>query len=256
MNNLIKLAIKQPIAVAAFVFLIVAFGIVALRQIPIQMTPDIDKPILQVRVSWPGASPEDVEREIVTRLELAVTSLSGVEKAESDSRFGSARVTLTYAIGQDMDIALIQLLSKVGSIDGLPNEAKRPTVRTSNSDDSPIARLAMVKLPNSKIDNLDSLGDFVEFEIIEKLSRIEGISEITFRGGAKKELKIVLDIQKLSEFAISIPSVLESLKASSAQVTAGEIIEGKRAYALRAEAISYTSETAKNIIIRSEIGID
>ena len=256
MNNLIKLAIKQPIAIAAFVFLIVAFGIVALRQIPIQMTPDIDKPVLQVRVSWPGASPEDVEREVVTRLELAVTSLTGVEKAESDSRFGSARVTLTYAVGQDMDIALIQLLSKVASIDGLPIEARRPIVRTSNSDDSPISRLAMVKLPNSKINNLGILGDFVEFEIIEKLSRIEGISEITFRGGEKKELKVALDIQKLAEFSISIPAVLEALKASSAQVTAGEIIEGKRSYALRAEAISYTPETARNIIIRSDTGLD
>ncbi len=242
MNNLIKLAIKQPIAIAALVFLIIAFGIVALRQIPIQMTPDIDKPVLQVRVSWPGASPRDVEREIVTRLELAVTSLTGVEKAESDSRFGSARVTLTYAVGQDMDIALIQLLSKVASIDGLPAEAKRPIVRTSNSDDSPISRLAMVKLPNSKIDDLGSLGDFVEFQIIEKLSRIEGVSEITFRGGEKKELKVALDTQKLAEFSISIPAVLEALKASSAQVTAGEIIEGKRSYTLRAEAISYTTE--------------
>ena len=256
MNGFIKLAIKQPIAVAALVFLIIAFGLVALQKIPIQMTPDIDKPILQVRVSWPGASPEDVEREVVTRLEVAVSSLSGVENVESDSRFGSGRVTLTYSVGQDMDIALIQLLSKVSAIDGLPTEAKRPTVRTSNSDDSPISRLAMVKLPNSEIDDLASLGDFVEFEIIEKLSRIEGISEITFRGGEKKELKVAIDTQKLAEFSISISSVLDSLRASSAQVTAGEIIEGKRTYSLRAEAISYTPETAKNIILRSEVGSD
>ena len=154
MDNLIKFAIKQPIAVAAMVFIIIAFGFVSLQKIPIQMTPDIDKPILQVRVSWPGASPKDVEREVVTRVELAVSSLTGVETVESDSRFGSARVTLTYSVGQDMDIALVQLLSKVSSIDGLPFDAKRPTVRTSNSDDSPISRLAMIKLPGSKVQDL------------------------------------------------------------------------------------------------------
>ena len=248
MDSVIKLAIKQPIAVAAFVFLIIAFGIVSLQKIPIQMTPDIDKPVLQVRVSWPGASPEDVEREVVTRIELAVTSLTGVENIESDSRFGSARVTLTYSVGQDMDIALIQLLSKVSSIDGLPFESKRPTVKTSNSDDSPISRLAMVKLPNSKIDDLGTLGDFVEFEIIEKLSRIEGISEITFRGGQKKELKVALDTQKLAEYSISIPSVLEALKASSAQVTAGEIIEGKYVVGYLASDISGTFTDEKYIL--------
>ena len=247
MDNLIKFAIKQPIAVAAMVFLIIAFGFVSLKKIPIQMTPDIDKPVLQVRVSWPGASPKDVEREVITRVELAVSSLTGVETVESDSRFGSARVTLTYSVGQDMDIALVQLLSKVSSIDGLPFDAKRPTVRTSNSDDSPISRLAMIKLPGSKIEDLGTLGDFVEYEIVEKLSRIEGISEITFRGGQRKELKVALDINKLAEYSISIPVVLEALKASSAQVTAGEIIEGKRTYSLRAEAIScllYTSDAA------------
>ena len=256
MDNLIKFAIKQPIAVAAMVFLIIAFGFVSLQKIPIQMTPDIDKPVLQVRVSWPGASPKDVEREVVTRVELAVSSLTGVETVESDSRFGSARVTLTYSVGQDMDIALVQLLSKVSSIDGLPFDAKRPTVRTSNSDDSPISRLAMIKLPGSKVQDLGSLGDFVEYEIIEKLSRIEGVSEITFRGGQRKELKVALDINKLAEYSISIPAVLESLRASSAQVTAGEIIEGKRTYSLRAEAISYTPKTARNIILRSETGLD
>ena len=85
-----------------------------------------------------------------------------------------------------MEIALVQLLSKVSSIDGLPFDAKRPTVRTSNSDDSPISRLAMIKLPGSKIQDLGSLGDFVEYEIIEKLSRIEGVSEINSEEGKKK----------------------------------------------------------------------
>ena len=256
MDSLIKFAIKQPIAVAAMVFLIIAFGFVSLQKIPIQMTPDIDKPVLQVRVSWPGASPKDVEREVVTRVELAVSSLTGVETVESDSRFGSARVTLTYSVGQDMDIALLQLLSKVSSIDGLPFDAKRPIVRTSNSEDSPISYLAMVKLPESKIKNLWSLGDFVEYEIIEKLSRIEGISEISSRGGQKRELKVELDIYKLSKYAISIPTIFNALKASSAQVTVGEIIEGKRTYSIRTEAISYTPSSAKNIILRSEIGPD
>ena len=69
MNGLIKKAIERPVAVLSVIFLIILFGFVALRTIPIQMSPDIEKPQLQVRVSWPGASPEDVDREIVNRLE-------------------------------------------------------------------------------------------------------------------------------------------------------------------------------------------
>ena len=89
MKRFVKLCIFNPTAILALVILTIVFGYVALREIPIQMTPDIDKPILQVRVSWPGAAPNDIEREIITRIERATSSLSGVEKIESDSRYGS-----------------------------------------------------------------------------------------------------------------------------------------------------------------------
>ena len=80
MNYIIKQAIDKPIAVIALIFLSILFGYVALQNIPIQMTPDIEKPIYQVRVNWPGASPADVDREIVNRLEQDLSSLNGIEE--------------------------------------------------------------------------------------------------------------------------------------------------------------------------------
>ena len=98
MNAFIKSAIERPVAVIALMVLIVMFGFVAARTIPIQMSPDIEKPIFQVRVNWAGATPEDVDREIVNRLEDELSNLSSVEEISSNSRYGSARVTLTYAL--------------------------------------------------------------------------------------------------------------------------------------------------------------
>ena len=124
MGGLIKLAIGRPVAVLALIMLTVLFGIVALRN-AIQMSPDIEKPILEVRVGWPRASPEDVDREVVARLnELA--GLNGVDELVSASRRGRATVTLTYAVGQDMDKALVLLLSKLSSVTGLPSDARTP----------------------------------------------------------------------------------------------------------------------------------
>ena len=80
MKNFIKLCLNNPVAIFAIVILNIVFGIIALKEIPIQMTPDIDKPILEIRVSWQGAAPDDVEREIITRLERSISSLSGVVK--------------------------------------------------------------------------------------------------------------------------------------------------------------------------------
>ena len=85
MNAIIRNAIERPVAVMAMMMLVVLFGVVALRTIPIQLSPDIEKPIYQIRVSWPGAAPEDVDREIVSRLETELAGLSGVDEILSRS---------------------------------------------------------------------------------------------------------------------------------------------------------------------------
>ncbi|NBP49570.1 MAG: efflux RND transporter permease subunit, partial [Alphaproteobacteria bacterium] len=186
MGSIIKLAIERPIAVMALIFMCVIFGGLALQTIPIQMSPDIEKPVLDVRVSWPGAAPEDVDREIVGRLEAELASLNGVEEIASRSTRGSARVTLTYSVGQDMDKALVLLLSKLSAVSGLPDEADTPLVKTSNSDDSPIARLALVAKDGSKV-NLEELGRYLDTNIVEPLARVDGIAEVDYRGGGKRE---------------------------------------------------------------------
>jgi len=252
MNNLIKLAIDRPIAVIALILLSVMFGYVALQNIPIQMSPDIEKPIYQVRVNWPGASPADVDREVVNRLERELSSLNGVEQLTSSSRTSRATVTLTYSLEQDMDKALILLLSKLSGITGLPDDAKTPTVRTSNSDDSPIARLALIAREGVKID-LEALGRFVETDIVEPLGRTKGVSEVTFNGGGRQQMRVVIDPEKMIRYQISLAEVIDAIKSSSTLQSVGSVTEGKRSYPVRTELIAYTQEKAGEIVIRTDI---
>ena len=121
----------------------------------------------------------------------------------------------------------------------MPSDAKQPEVRTSNSDDSPIARMALVANDGVSID-IDTLGEFVDTVILEPLSRIAGVSEVTSRGGAAREIRIALDMDRVAEFGLSISEIADAIRASSAEVTAGEVTEGNRSFTLRTEAISYT----------------
>ena len=252
MGGLIRIAIERPIAVLAFIMLTVLFGVVALRNIPIQMSPDIEKPILEVRVGWPGASPEDVDREIVARLESELSGLNGVEELVSASRRGRASVTLTYSVSQDMDKALVLLLSKLSSVTGLPSDARTPEVRTSNSDDSPIARLALVGADGKEVD-LEGLGNFLETQIVEPLGRVNGVSEITFNGGGAKEMRIFIDPAKLIQYRITLTEVIDALRTSSSMMSVGSVTEGKRTYAVRTEAVNYTPDAAGRIVLRTDL---
>jgi len=251
MNGVIKKAIERPVAVLSVIFLIILFGFVALRTIPIQMSPDIEKPQLQIRVSWPGASPEDVDREIVNRLENELSSLKGVEELSSSSLNGQARIGLLYGVGQDMDQAISDLVSQLAGVSGLPDESKSPRVRTSNSDDSPIARMALSVRAGEEGPNLEKLGQFVENEIVAPLGRIEGVAEVTFNGGGNYEMRVNVDAEKLSRYQLSVSEVLDALRNSTSLQSVGSIDEGKRTYTVRSELVAYTPETAANIIVRT-----
>ena len=252
MIALIRSAIERPVAVLAFIVAIIMFGYLALTTIPIQMSPDIEKPIYQVRVSWPGAAPVDVDREIVSRLEQELGNLSEIEEISSSSSTGSARVTLTYTLGTDMDKALTVLLSKLAGITGLPNDSRAPQVRTSNSDDSPIARLALVSASgDDKAVNVEGLGNFVRSQVVDPLSRINGVAEITFNGGGSKQMRVIVDEDRMAAYQLTAQDVLNALRNATTLRTVGRINEGKRTYVVRAEAINYTPETAMNIVVRS-----
>ena len=252
MIALIRSAIERPVGVLAFIAAIIMFGYLALTTIPIQMSPDIEKPIYQVRVSWPGAAPVDVDREIVSRLEQELGNLSEIEEIASNSSTGSARVTLTYALGTDMDKALTVLLSKLAGITGLPSDSRAPQVRTSNSDDSPIARLALVSATgDDKAVNVENLGDFVRTQVVDPLSRINGVAEVTFNGGGSKQMRVIVDEARLAGYQLTAQDVFNALRNATTLRTVGRINEGKRTYVVRAEAISYTPETAMKIVVRA-----
>ena len=93
--NIIGLAIERPIAVVAAVMMVVMFGVVGLTVIPIQLIPDVRKPVITIRTNWPGAAPAEVEREIVNRQEEVLRGLEGVEQVTSRAQDGSAEVSST-----------------------------------------------------------------------------------------------------------------------------------------------------------------
>ncbi|MEE8123780.1 MAG: efflux RND transporter permease subunit, partial [Alphaproteobacteria bacterium] len=99
--NLIDVSLRRPTAVVAAVLMVIVFGLVALRTIPIQLTPDVRRPIIDVRTNWPGAAPVEVEREITNRLEEELGGIEGLIEFTSRSRQGQSRIRLEFGVGYD-----------------------------------------------------------------------------------------------------------------------------------------------------------
>ena len=119
--NLIKFAIDRPTAVMAAVIMAVLFGAVALNTIPIQLAPDVARPVIDIRTNWLGAAPAEVEREILNLQEEQMKGLSGLERMEGRALQSQARLKLEFVVGTDMDKALLLVSNRLdgGQLDHL-----------------------------------------------------------------------------------------------------------------------------------------
>ncbi|MEM8663903.1 MAG: efflux RND transporter permease subunit, partial [Pseudomonadota bacterium] len=251
--NIIRASIERPIAVIAVVLMALLFGYLALTSIPIQLTPDVRKPLITVTTDWPGAAPIEVEREIVNKQEDELKGLEGLDAMTSQSQTGRAEITLEFAIGTNMDRALLLVANRLDRVSGYPAEADEPTLGTSGSEDNPIAWFIMKRAPGNETP-IHQFGDFAEDEVREAFERVEGISGTNVFGGSERELQIIVRPERLAPYRLTIPQVVERLRTENISVSAGNVDEGKRRYIVRAQGQLNNVDDLRAVVIRSSLG--
>ena len=249
--NLIRTAIDRPVAIVAAVLMVVMFGLVALQAIPIQLIPDVRKPIITLTTNWAGSAPAEVEREITNRQEEVFRGIEGLEKIISTSEDGRARVTLEFKIGTNMDKSLLLVANRLDRVDGYPSEVKQPTMRTSGSDDNPIAWFTMVKVAND-VKSMHTYGDFAEDTIQDRLERVPGVSRVNVYGGSQQRMEIIVNPDSMARYGLTVTEVVGKLRAANASVSAGDVEEGKRRYVVRTEGELSKIEHVRAVLLRSE----
>lgn len=253
--NLIRYAIERPVAVIAAVLMALLFGYLALTTIPIQLTPDVRKPVITISTAWPGAAPVEVEREIVNTQEDELKGLDGLETMTSRSRTGSAEITLEFAIGTDMDRALLLVANRLDRVSDYPDEASEPVLGTSGAEDNPIAWFILKRLPGNTTP-IHQFGDFAEDTVREAFERVEGVAGTNVYGGSARELRIVVEPERLAQYRLTIPQIIERLRSENISISAGNVDEGKRRYVVRADGALNTIEAVEAVVLRSAAGAD
>jgi hydrophobic/amphiphilic exporter-1 (mainly G- bacteria), HAE1 family len=135
----IESIVRAPVKVAVGVILVVLFGIIAIYRMPIQLIPEVQIPTLTIETTWPGASPQEVEREIVLEQEEQLQSVEGVTKMSSESTHSLAKITVEFPVGTDLNSMLPKVLTRLNQVRELPPDADEPVISTSSASDRPIA---------------------------------------------------------------------------------------------------------------------
>lgn len=248
--NIIAMAIKRPMAVVAGVMMLVVLGLAAMRTIPIQLTPDVTRPLLVILTYWRGVAPVEVEREITNRIEQELVGLEGLEVISSQSQLGRSRISLEFSVEQNMDRAFMLVSNRLNGVTGLPEEATEPRIRTSTSDDVPIARFALTHAEGNETP-IETYGDFVNDVVVDRLERVPGVSQISASGGNGRELQVIVEPEALARFKLTVPKVIQALRGANASITGGAVDEGKRRYIVRTDSDTSSIEQVKRIVLNT-----
>lgn len=248
--NLIRTAIDRPVAVMAAVILAVLFGMVALNTIPIQLTPDLRRPIIQVSTNWNGAAPVEIEREIINRQEEALKGLEGLKRMVARARDNNGEITLEFEVRQNMDKALLLVANRLDRVNGYPSEADEPTLRTSGANDNSIAWFRLTRMAGNT-EPIHTFGDFATDVIKERMERVTGIGRVDVYGGGEREMRIIVDPAKMARYRLTVPQIVDRLRSANASITGGDVEEGKRRYTVRTDNEFKTPDQVKSVLLRS-----
>ena len=227
-------AIRHGTLLAIGVLIVCVFGILALMRVPVQMIPDLEVRVITVRTSWPGATPQDIEKEILIEQEEYLRSVTGIERMVSTATMGEALVALEFPFGVDLNDALIRVNNALTRVPTYPENVNEPRLyATSFSSNSFMFFRVSPLQGNPKGVDMNLMLDYIDDNVRTRLERVPGVSEVGIYGGAARQVQIFVDPGRLAERGITLTQLRSAIRERNIDISGGDLNSGKRRYLLR-----------------------
>ncbi|WP_373893939.1 efflux RND transporter permease subunit [Virgibacillus sp. CBA3643] len=247
--KLVNTSVKRPVGVIMIVLAIIALGIVSVRNLSVDLFPDIELPVAVVATTYEDAAPQDVENVISQPLEAAVSSVEGIETVQSQSQSGSSLVMMMFSSGTDLDQALLDVRESVDQVSGLlPEEAGEPNIMRFSPDQMPIVTMGLTG------DDPDQLTTIANDDIVPFFERQEGVASVTVEGGEEREIQLVIDQEKLQQYGMSPQDITTTLNSSNQSASVGNVEQGNKDLQMRVTGEFESLEDIEQTIVQSESG--
>jgi hydrophobe/amphiphile efflux-1 (HAE1) family protein len=224
----------------------VLFGVIALTRVGVSQYPDVDNPTITVSHSWPGAAPEAVETQIIEPLEQALSQVEGVQSLASQARSGSARITATFDMSRNVDLALQDMQARVAQAQrSLPKDVQSPTVSKSNPDDTAILTIG-VSGPFSR----QMLADVATYQVQQRLQTVPGVGQITLNGVVDRNIRIWLDADRMTEKGVVANDIISAIQREHVDVPGGQLETGGRSLDVRLLGEALDLDTFRHLVVK------
>jgi hydrophobic/amphiphilic exporter-1 (mainly G- bacteria), HAE1 family len=250
MHGLAQLCIRRPVFATMLILSLVVVGVFSYFSLGVDLFPKVDIPTVQIVVSDPGASPEEIETEITKKVEDSVNTISQVDEVRSTSSEGQSLVIITFELSKNGDVAAQEVQNKVNLIaNDLPATAKQPVIQKMDPDATPVMQIA-VSAPRSLRD-LTMIADKL---IKQKLENAKGVGQVRIVGGAKREIHVLVDPDKLRSYNLTITDVFNALKSQNLELPGGSLKQGARDFTIRTTGRVTDSSQFNQIAIANRDG--
>ncbi|MGH4037430.1 MAG: efflux RND transporter permease subunit [Sphaerochaeta sp.] len=247
--NLTKTVVHRPVAVVIIFAILIGLACFLVPQIPVELFPDSDRPVIMVSTTYDGAAPEDVEQNVTEILESGLSNVSDLDTMTSTSSEGISVINLEFDYSKDLDDASNDIRDKRDQVvDSLPDDASTPVLFKMSSDDMPIMTLA---LEGNLTQN--ELHDVATDQVESLLERLSGVSSVSVAGGQDEIVKVSVSQNRLEAYNISLTDVASVLDGQNYQIGSGDISEGDKNYIIRTDKQFKSVEEIENVIVKDNV---
>ena len=248
--NVSAVFIARPVATTLLSLGVAIAGVLSYALLPVAPLPQVDYPAISVQASLPGASPETMAATVATPLERALGSIAGVNEMTSTSSQGSTRISLQFDLERDIngaarDVQAAINLAQTLLPSGMPS---RPTYRKVNPAESPMLIIALTATQFSRADMVDVASTV----LVQRLSRVDGVGQVTIGGGALPAVRVAVQPDRLSAYGLSLEDVRQTLVAGNAHRPKGMVEDEHQAWQIEANDQAYTPADFAGMVIRHQ----
>ncbi len=247
---MIKFAVENPVKVLVGVCFLVIFGIQAFLNMPYRLIPSIEYPQISVSTYWRGASPYEVEKEILERQERVLKTIPGLIDCESTARESSAYITLMFDMDVSVNDAILLVANKLNEVSGYPDNMNQPAIRSANTDAVSVVDLMLLTDDTNKR-SIDEYLSFFEETIKPYFDRVKGVADVSYWGGRARQIQIDVDPYRLSAYNITLSAIINALNKENVNISAGTIDFGAKDYRFRTIGEAKTPQNIRDIVVVS-----
>lgn len=230
----VSVFVRRPILAMVLNLLVIIAGIAAVQSIEIRELPNVDRPVVTVRSSYPGASPESMDAQITAIIESAVSRVQGVTSISSTSSYGSSRVAVEFSTNTDMQVAAMDVRDAVAGVQGqLPNDMDdEPRVVKADADATPIIRMSIASSTLSESELTDLVNNVIE----DRLAAVEGVAAANSYGLRAKTIEVRVSQVSLAARGLSLQDLIDTIGKASVTTPSGALENATQQLIVRAEA--------------------